>query len=132
LIFKGELDVDYHQLQPLTPAEREEIFKRGTGGFSGSHTRWHERAKTPMTDEELIEALKYEIGIEGGSGGPDKMWVHYRGNGLKIWGHWEYQNPCSDKPLFAGASTVAMARTVYGIKTPEQWREPSLLDLMNQ
>jgi hypothetical protein len=116
-------------LKPLTEAEGKEIFRRATGSFSGSNERWQERAQSPMTDEEVAKALRYEIGIEGGSGGPNMMWVHQRGNGLKIWGHLEYQNPYMDKPLWTAASTVAMARKVYGINTPENWQQPSLFDL---
>jgi hypothetical protein len=33
-----------------------------------------------------------------------------------------------DEPLFKGAATVAMARKVYGIKTPDEFRETSLFD----
>jgi hypothetical protein len=37
----------------------------------------------------------------------------------------------TDEPLWKGAATVAMARRVYGIKTPEEFREPSLFDLLD-
>jgi hypothetical protein len=36
--------------------------------------------------------------------------------------------PRADKPLWAGDATIAMARKVYGIKTPDEFREPSLFD----
>jgi hypothetical protein len=46
---------------------------------------------------------------------------------MTIWGGWLYFMPQTN-PLWSGAATVAMARKVYGIKTPEEFREPSLFD----
>jgi hypothetical protein len=34
--------------------------------------------------------------------------------------------------LFKGSATIAKARAVYGIKTPEQFAEPSLFDFAAQ
>lgn len=104
----------------LTEEDKREAFLRATRGFSGSNGRWEQRAKTGMTDEELAEALKTEIGIYGGSCGPNKMAVCFQGSGLKIWASWRgYPNTFDDKPIFSGAVTVRMAREVYGIENPE-------------
>jgi hypothetical protein len=110
---------------PLTRDEVEYAFRRATSGFAGGKDRWAERAATGLTDEELAGALKYEIGSFGGQGGPGMLGISYQGNGLKIWAD-RGIGSCRRKPVFAGASTVAMARTVYGIKDPAD-KQMSLL-----
>lgn len=72
-----------------------------------------------MSDAELIEALKATLGIFGGSCGPDCLSVAYQGAGLKIWGGRHIVNPMQEKPLFAGAKTIATARLVYDIHNPD-------------
>ena len=73
-----------------------------------------------MSDGELWRALQETLGIFGGSGGPDRPSVTYRGTGLKIWGAWEVINHVTTAPLFSGQATVDMAREVYGIGDPTQ------------
>lgn len=102
----------------LSEADRRAGFIRATGGYSGAATRWQERAATGMSDSALAEALADELGIFGGSGGPDSLSLTYQGAGLKIWISWEVQNHCATAPTFAGKATVAMARLVYGVKDP--------------
>ena len=36
-----------------------------------------------------------------------------------LWAAWEWPNHVTDKPLFQGTATIAMARQVYGIRNPE-------------
>ena len=104
----------------LTEEDKREAFLRATRGYSGSNDRWELRARTGMTDEELAEALKTEIGIYGGSCGPNEMAICFQASGLKIWASWRgYPNPYDDSPIFAGAATIRMAREVYGIENPE-------------
>jgi len=112
------------QSRDLTAEDRLYVFKRCTGNFL------HYVGEGPKTDAEVSEALSRSLGIEGGGGSPDSPDYHYRGAGLRIWGGWTYPNSRTDKPLWAGAATVAMARQVYGIKTPEEFREPTLFDFM--
>lgn len=118
----------------MTPHEQELLFCRATAMTEGAFDRWAERRLKPMADEELKAALHFEMGIEGGGTGPRlpdgayMSFYHYKGAGLQIWGgHGDYKIHC-EKPRWAGASTVAMARKVYGIKTPEEFREPTLFD----
>jgi hypothetical protein len=93
----------------------------------GAADRWKQRAGTGMTDEQLAEALKYELGIFGGSSSrgncPDLM---FQGSGLKIWANWEIVNHVTTSPTLQGASTIAMAREVYGIRHPDD-RQLALL-----
>ena len=72
-----------------------------------------------MTDEELGSALEWVLGIWGGSCGPGDLDVSFQGSGLRIWASWAIRNHRKDKPLFAGAATIAMAREVYGIANPQ-------------
>lgn len=71
-----------------------------------------------MTDEELAEALAFELGIFGGSEGPNALSLTFQGAGLKIWISWETHNHVTMKPTFEGKSAIAMARLVYSIKNP--------------
>jgi len=104
--------------RPLTEADKREGFLHATGGFSSAKRRWAERSARGMTDAEIAKALAFELGIFGGSCGPDELWLTYQGAGLKIWISWGIQNHVSTPPTFAGSSTIAMTRLVYGIKDP--------------
>ncbi|GHA20390.1 hypothetical protein GCM10007989_14300 [Devosia pacifica] len=104
--------------RPLTEADKREGFIRATGGFARAEQRWAERAARGMTDAELAEALSFELGIFGGSGGPDRLSLTYQGAGLKIWISWKTHNHVTMMPTFVGRTTVAMARLVYGIEDP--------------
>ena len=102
----------------LSADDRLYAFKRATGGIERAAKRWAERAATGLTDEQLAEALAFEIGIFGGSCGPGEMHLTYQGAGLKIWASWESMNHVTDRPIFEGRATIAMAREVYGIRDP--------------
>jgi len=104
--------------RPFTHDERLWAFRKATNGFAGSSGRWIERAVRGMTDDELAEALAFELGIMGGSGGPAQISLAFQGAGLKIWASWESINLVQDTPIFAGKATIAMAREVYGIPDP--------------
>lgn len=102
----------------LTDADRREGFMKATGGLSRSKERWIARAARGMTDAELAEALAFELGIFGGSGGPGTLDLTFQGAGLKIWISWGVHNHVAMKPTFEARATIAMARLVYGIKDP--------------
>ncbi len=124
---EGELPED-DDASPSPPLSREEVeyaFRIATRGVGGGIERWDERAAKGMTNDELAEALKQEIGIFGGQGGPFMLGISYQGNGLKIWADRSIGS-LTRKPILAGASTVSMARTVYGIRDPND-KQMSLL-----
>ncbi|WP_412033195.1 hypothetical protein ACLIR7_08900 [Nitratireductor aquimarinus] len=104
--------------RPLTEVDKRAGFMRATGGYARAKERWAERAARGMSDAELAEALAFELGIFGGSSGPNSLSLIYQGAGLKIWISWEIQNHVIAKPAFEGKATIAMARHVYGIKDP--------------
>ena len=82
--------------------------------------KWYgDRFASGMNDAELKAALEQVLGIFGGSGGPGRLSVCFKGAGLRIWGGRHSFNHVEEKPLFSGASTIAMAREVYGIANPE-------------
>ena len=66
----------------------------------------------------LSLALQSVLGIVGGSGGPNQYNINLAGSGLRIRGGWHVVNHVNEPPLFAGETTIAMARDVYGIKDP--------------
>ena len=101
----------------LSQADRELIFRQATSGLVH---HYGDQFAGGMSDGELWKALQETLGIFGGSGGPDRPSVTYRGAGLKIWGAWEVINHVTTAPLFSGRATVDMAREVYGIGDPTQ------------
>ena len=103
-------------IRPLTEDDKLFVFRTATGCL----TSWYaDDIAKGMNDAELEAALVRVLGIYGGSGGPDQPDVCFQGAGLKIWGGWEFQTP-RDKPLFAGKTTIAMARRVYAIPNPDK------------
>jgi len=102
--------------QPLTQEERAEVFKIATRGLV---YHYGDQFQTGMTDKELRTALEQSLGTFGGCGGPDRLSVSFKGSGLRIWGGWYVVNHVIEKPIFAGAVTIAMARLVYGIADPD-------------
>jgi len=103
------------QDRALTEADKVMIFKLATASLP---RRYREAIKTGMSNEELSNALQSVLGIFGGSGGPGRPSISFTGSGLRIWGGWRTVNHVSEKPLFSGKATIAMARQVYGIKDP--------------
>ena len=105
----------------LTEHDKHLAFVRATRGFSNAVERWQERARTGLTDEQLAEALRFELGIEGGSSGTDKVPAYcVKGAGLQIWASWDFPSVHQDEPIYKGAATIAKAREVYGIADPSK------------
>ena len=101
--------------RPLTEADKVMIFKLATASLP---RRYGETIKSGMSDEDLSNALQSVLGIFGGSGGPGRPSISFTGSGLRIWGGWHIVNHVTEKPLFAGNATIAMARTIYKIGDP--------------
>lgn len=120
---QGAWSRDYDQTpepEPLEIGEAERVagFRKATCGMVGAAARWRERAAKGMNDDELAQALAYEIGTFGGSDSPDGISLTWQAAGLKIWISWEIQNTHQQPPTFQGKATLAMARAVYGINDP--------------
>lgn len=73
-----------------------------------------------MTNAALTSALEQVLGIFGGSCGPGRMELAHQAAGLKIWGGGHLVNHHTEKPLYQGAKTFAMARHIYGICDPDK------------
>jgi len=101
---------------PLSEADKKTVFRKATAGFQ---RRYASQIETGMSDSDLEAALKSDLGIFGGSGGPDQLSIAYSGTDLRIWGSWTTVNSVRDKPLFSGRQTIAMARQVYAIADPD-------------
>ena len=71
--------------------------------------RWAERASTGLTDEELADALAYEIGIFGGSCGPGEIYLIYQRAGLK-------SGPAGNR------SIMSLIRRFSRAVRPSRWR----------
>jgi hypothetical protein len=112
--------------QLFTQEHAERMFRRATCRIEGCTARWEARAQHSMTDAEVSEALAYEMQGGGGGCGPDSPSYEVDPSGLRIWVGWEIQNPCLDRPRWRGASTVAEARRLYGLRRPSDERQYDL------
>ena len=96
----------------LTQTDKIMIFKQATASLP---RRFASQISQGITDDELETILQDILGIFGGSGGPDRPSIAFKGSGLKIWGGWHTVNHVQEIPLFAGKATIAMAREIYKI-----------------
>lgn len=102
----------------LSQADIIEALRRATTSYEGAEERWRTRARKGLSDAELEDALKYEIGIAGGSSGRNMLCVEHQRSGLKIWAGWEGTNSYSNRPVVEGKRTMQLTREVYGIADP--------------
>ena len=101
----------------LTPDEKLWAFRKATNSMEGAPRRWAERVRTGLTDEQLAEAIQYELGETGGASG-ENVGVTYQGRGLKIWAD-RCVGSRTWPPILEGQATVRLAREVYGIEDPD-------------
>lgn len=102
----------------VTREDIEQALRRAICHIEGAKERWDERIASGLTDEELEQALKYELGIAGGQCGPDTLSIDYQRSGFKIWASWGITNTYSDAPVLEGRKTIAMTRKIYAIRDP--------------
>lgn len=108
----------------LTDADRLEAVRIATASFRKSGERWKKRAASGLTDAELEKALRDELGVAGARGGPNQLWVAYRGYDLLIGASWE--GPCEYRlhsldpkvVVCRGKETIRLARQVWGVDLP--------------
>ncbi len=106
-------------IHSLSPSDIQSAFLRAVTSMQGAPERWEQRAEAGLTDDELQDALKYELGIAGGSSCRDSISVAYQGAGLKIWASRDYANSCLDEPVLQDRQTMAIARHVFSIANPD-------------
>jgi len=103
----------------LTQEQIEIAFIRAVTSFSEANARWQQRAITGLTDEELIEALRYELGEHGGSSGYGNIpSIVYTKAKLRIW-IGDNLNHCTDQATLQEKQTMVMARRVFNISNPD-------------
>lgn len=107
-------------MRTLTDEDKKKAFIAAVTSYQNADIRWQERAQSGLTDEQLFEAVHYELGIAGGSSQTEKRpSISYQGAGLKIWASWGFLNPHNDQPIFEGSATLRIAREVYQITNPD-------------
>ena len=84
--------------------------------MQGSEGRWLNRAGTGLNDTDMAQAVRYELGLSGGSGCRDSINIHYEGAGFKVWASWKCFNLCLGEPIFQGNATIKAARLLFGVK----------------
>ncbi len=95
--------------RPLSQADKEEAFRIATRALP---KRYADEVAKGMTDAALTSDLEQVLGIFGGSCGPGRLDVAHQAAGLKIWGGWRFVNHNTEKPLYLGTKTLAMARHI--------------------
>ncbi len=106
--------------RPLSQEDKLQAFRKATCSMEGAADRWAQRAARGLTDDQLTEALRFEIGIFGGSSSyRDCPALTFQASGLKIWAAWEWPDHVNSKPIFQGRSTMDMARQIYGVRNPD-------------
>ena len=107
------------KMQQLTNEEKQQSLKRALTCTGGALDRWSARAATGLNDADMAKAVRYELGICGGSGCSNSIHIHYEGAGLKVWAAWEIFIPQSEEPIFQGDATIKAARCLFGVKNPD-------------
>ncbi len=110
----------------VTREDIEQALRRAICHIEGARERWDERISSGLNDEELEQALRYELGIAGGQCGPDMLSIDYQRAGFKIWASWGITNTYSDAPVLEGRNTMEMTRQICGIRDPAD-KQMSLL-----
>lgn len=105
-------------MRKLTETDKQQSLRRALTCMQGSEGRWINRASTGLNDADMTQAVRYELGISGGSGCRDSIDIHYEGAGFKVWASWECFNHCLEEPIFQGNATIKAARFLFGVKSP--------------
>lgn len=102
---------------PLTPGEIADAFRRAVHSYANADVRWAARRATGQTDDQLAEALAYELGAMGGSSGPGVS-IEFTRTGLRMWAARGMCNRAENKPVLAGPAMIRYAREYFGISDP--------------
>jgi hypothetical protein len=102
--------------RPLSQTYKEEAFRIATRSLP---KRYADEVAKGMTDVVLTSSIEHVLGIFGGSCGPGRRDVAHQAAGLKIWGGWHFVNHHTEKPLYLGTKTLAMAWHIYKVRDPD-------------
>lgn len=86
--------------------------------MSESLERWKRRMYQEMSDNQLEEIIRYELGIFGGLSGTDKHpAVEFSRSGLRLWiSRGGFMNTVLDEPTIQGKETIDLIRDIFSIK----------------
>lgn len=86
--------------------------------FEGARNRWEKLRRRGATDAELMEAIRYEYYIQGGSSGPNMIpETHKGGRNPAVW---IGQVIPKGKPTLAGRALIEKVRAVLAIPRPPE------------
>ena len=98
------------------PTERE-LWQWATTTYTDSHEFWEIMSVTGATDKHIMDTLRDEFGLGGGSGGPGYPQTHYKG-GRQPWIMFrEDEYPGRDR-TYKGKELVAKVREAWDIPQP--------------
>ncbi len=101
-------------MRELTPADELAAFKAATWALPA---HYGDVLGQGMTDAQLVAALWDCLGVSERSPATATVpAIAYTYDGLKIWASWDTPNTATDRPVFKGRRTLAMAREVYAIR----------------
>jgi uncharacterized protein YifE (UPF0438 family) len=90
--------------------------RRALHTFADAASRWAALREKGATDKELREAVVYELGISGSSGGPGLKRIAYKGKGKEP-AFWFDSRPPA-KPTLKGKALIEKARAVMRVPQP--------------
>jgi hypothetical protein len=105
--------------EPLNDDEKLYALYRAIHSTAGATERWAERAATAMKDDELRQAVEYELSSFGGFTFGEGVSVIHKAKGLLIWAGRGMAN-VDGPPLFSGTGTMMVVRELCGIDSPDQ------------
>lgn len=114
----------------LTQDDKNILFLRATQRYEGSAQRWKERADKGLSDQELKDALSFEMG-QGGMH-TTSINLDYNSSGFVVRGYIKKDGQrdikrIRDYPLVcSGNQTVKYARELYQIPYPDLAGQQSL------
>lgn len=87
--------------------------------FQDAKGKWSERRSVGLTDDELKKAIASEFGIAGGSSGPGRTPISYKGGAdPAFW--YNAHGGSREKPTLRGAALLRVAREVLDIPYPAE------------
>lgn len=108
--------------------KQRHALRRACCCYVGSGDRWAALASAGASDARIIELMDSEMGLGGGSGGPDWLWAYSQGNPPRVWIGDSSIMGAHGKPFLAGAELVHQVRLLFGIHQPAVEGQLSLFD----
>lgn len=110
----------------INSPEFEAGLRRALHHYADADQRWQERKETGLTDAQLKEAISFEFGISGSSGGPGIPDIAFKGGSDPkfVYGSMDYYS----EPTLGGRKLVDKVRQVMVIPYPIGVAEAAVLN----